>query len=176
MGGKIFNNKKINAIIGKKSNTLYKINVHRISNDMTHTIKGETLKKIHDAITALHIHRISMENEDNIVESYEMRDELEALEKTLVTELEVYAPKEFIDDLRESIRVEVSEQINNGTRGQIWTTNTTTIGDTMPQLLPGEYLGTMTDDISLIPDGASTSDIQQMPSGWGGLLPKDNDE
>jgi len=113
-----------------------------------------------------------------------VQNQLELVERILLTELEEYVDGiKNVEETVEIIRRQMQDEINS-MRGQQWINTNTMIGgpiNTMPQPLPGGYNDIAPYDPLLpsypIPDGGSTSTSPtDMPSVWGGLLPKNNDE
>lgn len=173
MGGEIFNNKKLASILGSKRKKKTDSSASGFLSDK-YIINREALKRISDLVEEACNKKVK--------NPYFMQSQLRLIERILLTELEEYTNND-IDILAtaEMLRRQAANEMQR-IGGGIWTTNTTPIGsppNTRPQPLPRGYLGTMTGDISLIPDGGSSSDpfpYSDSSSVWGGLLPKDNDE
>ena len=164
MGGKIFNPKRMGAMIGGKRKAKTDSLVSGfISNK--YTIKKETLKLISGlAEEACNEHTMHT----SVVKAY-----VREIERVLLIGLEEHVDAtDNINDAVELIRRQMAEQLQP-MRGQMWTTNTSTVIGAPPAFTTTATTNLHPDPI---PDGGSGSNIQQMPSGWGGLLPQDIDE
>lgn len=154
MSGKIFNNKKLGSILGRKRKKKADSSVSGfISNK--YVIKKEALKLISDLIEEACTEKVK--------NPYRMQTQLRLIERVLLTELEEYVDaKDNIAETAELIRKQIAEE-NQRVDGQVWTTNITTLGvpgSTMPQPLPGGYIGVSTDLVPFssdpIQDGGSS--------------------
>lgn len=152
MSGEIFNKKRLGLILGHKRKKKEDRSVSGFISDK-YTIKKEALKLISDLVK-----EACAEDVRNI---HFVQNQLELVERILLTELEEYVDaRENIEDTVELIRRQMQDEINS-MRGQTWiTTAPAIIGgpiNTMPQPLPGEYIGVPT-VLNPMPDGGSQSD------------------
>lgn len=144
MDDKIFNDKKLASILGSKRKKKTDGTASGFISDK-YVIKKQILELISDLVE-----EACAADVNNI---YFVKGQLKLIERILLTELEEYVDaKDNIEDTLEIIRRQMQDEINS-MRGP-WTPNITT---TMPQPLPGGYIGNPEPLVS-IPDGGSSSD------------------